>query len=52
MKYKNIPPKDIQNAIWGSCFGYEYFYKEVDGKTIRDRIYNTWQRIHLIDHYN
>lgn len=47
-EYKNIPPKDIQNAIWGSCFDYKDFDEIVDGKTIRDRIYECWNRMHLI----
>lgn len=38
-KYTNIPPKDVQNAIWGSCFDYEDFDNLVGGMTVRDRIY-------------
>lgn len=51
-KYSNIPPKDIQNAIWGGCFGYEDFdtVVDIDGdkETVRDRIYSGWNRIHLV----
>jgi hypothetical protein len=51
-KYTNIPPKDIQNAIWGGCFGYEDFDTEIDidgdKETVRDRIYDGWNRIHQV----
>jgi hypothetical protein len=47
-KYINIPPKDIQNAIWGTCFDYKDFNTEVSGQTVRERIYQCWNTIHLI----
>ncbi len=47
-KYKNIPPKDIQNAIWGQCFDYKDFDEEVLGEPVRDRVYGAWQHIHLV----
>jgi hypothetical protein len=47
-EYQNIPPKDIQNAIWGSCFDYKDFDDIIDGKTVRDRIYDCWNRLHYI----
>lgn len=47
-KYRNIPPKDIMNAIWGGCFDYKDFDKKVMGEPIRDRIYDAWQRIHQV----
>lgn len=45
--YNNVPPKGIQNAIWGGCFDYKDFNKMVNGMTIRDRIYEAWNHIHL-----
>lgn len=47
-KYKNTPPKGLMNAIWGGCFDYQDFDKEVLNETVRDRIYNTWQTLHLV----
>lgn len=47
-EYNNIPPKDIQNAIWGACFDYKDFDELCDGKTVRDRIYECWNRMHNI----
>lgn len=47
-EYKNQPPKDITNAIWGACFDYNDFDTVVDGQPIRDRIYECWQRIHQV----
>lgn len=46
MKYGNVPPKEIQNAIWGSCFDYEDFNTDSNGTDVRDRIYQCWQIIH------
>jgi hypothetical protein len=46
-EYNNIPPKDIMNAIWGRCFDYKDFDDKILDKKIRDRIYDTWQIIHL-----
>ena len=45
-EYSNIPPKDIMNAIWGACFDYKDFNDKILNETIRDRIYDSWQRIH------
>lgn len=47
-QYSNIPPKDIQNQIWGACFDYKDFDTEVDGQKIRDRIYEAWNRMHSV----
>ena len=47
-KYKNIPPKDIANAIHGGCFDYKNMDKKVLGENIQDRIYYTWNIMHLI----
>ena len=47
-EYKNIPPKEIQNAIWGSCFDYEDFDTDSNGTDIRDRVYACWQILHII----
>jgi hypothetical protein len=47
-EYKNIPPKDIQNAIWGACFDYNDFDDKVLNETVRDRIYDCWNRMHHI----
>jgi len=43
-KYKNVPPKEIQNAIWCSCFDYEDFDTNSNDIDVRDRIYECWQR--------
>ncbi len=45
-KYKNIPPKDIMNAIWGGAFDYKNFDKKVMDMTVRNRVYISWQMIH------
>lgn len=44
--YSNVPPKEIQNAIWGSCFDYENFDTDINGTDVRDRIYECWQKLH------
>jgi hypothetical protein len=44
--YDNLPPKDIMNAIWGTCFDYKDFDNVISDETVRDRIYDAWQRIH------
>lgn len=46
-KYTNIPPKDVQSAIWGSCFDYADFDSVINGTTVRDRIYDCWQLLQL-----
>ena len=33
-KYKNIPPKDIMNAIHGGCFDYKDMDKKVLGLSL------------------
>ena len=45
-EYKNIPPKEIMNAMWGACFDYKDFEEKILDETIRDRVYDAWQRIH------
>lgn len=47
-KYKNIPPKDIMNAIHGGCFDYKDMDKFLLGESIQDRIYYTWNITHHI----
>lgn len=47
-QYKNVPPKEILNAIWGSCFDYEDFDTDSNGIDVRDRIYECWQKLHEI----
>jgi len=44
--YDNPPPKEIMNAIWGSCFDYKDFDAKVLDETVGDRIYDCWQRLH------
>jgi len=46
-EYPNTPPKGIQNAIWGACFQYQDFDTIVEGVSVRDRIYDCWNRIHF-----
>jgi len=45
-EYKNIPPKEIMNAIWGACFDYKDFEEKILDETIQNRVYDAWQRIH------
>lgn len=47
-EYTNIPPKDIQNAIWGACFDYKDFDTVIDEEAVRDRIYRAWNSMHLV----
>lgn len=47
-QYKNIPPKEIQNAIWGACFEYADWDKDISGTDVQERVYECWQRLHYI----
>ena len=39
-EYKNVPPKEIFNAIHGSCFDYQNYDKRVfNGESVQDRGY-------------
>ena len=48
VEYKNIPPKEIQNAIRGACFDYTDFDNDSNGQDVRDRVYRCWQTLHYI----
>ncbi len=48
MYQDNVPPKEIQNAIWGSCFDYEDFDTDSNGTSVQNRIYECWQTIHTL----
>lgn len=49
-KYKNIPPKDIQNILWG-MLDYRDFDERLSEEgdialTVRDYVYNAWNLLH------
>ena len=48
MAYSNVPPKDIAGQIHGECFDYKDFDKKVMGIKIRERVYSTWNGIHMV----
>lgn len=52
MEYKNVPPKDIQNILWGMLEYRDFdevLWENEHGKhTVRDAVYNAWQSMHSL----
>ena len=45
-EYKNIPPTEIMDAIHNQCFDAMNRDIIINGLSVQDRIYLTWQLIH------
>jgi len=47
-QYTNPPPNDIASIIRGACFDYADMDDVVLNETVRDRVYNCWQQLHML----